>query len=181
MDKQSENSIRDQYSQMRPDEQNKYIGGIAGIVKRATDVFKIVKDEWAHDHDGGDKETVNIGSLEAGEISLSKGTEGKYVVTDPKKYGALLHDCGFTIPGGQPAAEQAWMPRQEAMDQQYIEDMVADHGGELPDGVEYKAGQPATVTFRAAKGFVDKMFSTELAAETMRMLLTATPEKGEDK
>ena len=84
MDKQSENSIRDQYSQMRPDEQNKYIGGIAGIVKRATDVFKIVKDEWAHDHDGGDKETVNIGSLEAGEISLSKGTEGKYVVTDPK-------------------------------------------------------------------------------------------------
>lgn len=172
MDKQSENSIRDQYSQMRPDEQNKYIGGIAGIVKRATDVFKIVKDEWAHDHDGGDKETVNIGSLEAGEISLSKGTEGKYVVTDPKKYGALLHDCGFTIPGGQPAAEQVWMPRREAMDAKYLEDMIRDHDGELPDGVEWEPGKLGVVTFRSTRGFVDKLFSAELAPTVMRLLLT---------
>lgn len=181
MDKKTLNEITEKYDNTSPDQLRADLAVLTAINKRSGEILKIIKTAWEHDHDGGDKETVNIAGVEAGEISLGKGGDGTYKVTDERAYGALLHDNDFMIPGGQPAAEQAWMPRPEAMDQKYIADMVTNHGGELPDGVEYKAGRPATVTFRAAKGFVDKMFSTELAAETMRMLLTATPEKGEDK
>ncbi|HCH21719.1 MAG TPA: hypothetical protein DEW10_02770, partial [Bifidobacterium sp.] len=102
-------------------------------------------------------------------------------VTDERAYGALLHDNDFVIPGGQPAAEQVWMPRREAMDQKYLEDMIRDHGGELPDGVEYKAGRPGVVTFRSTRGFVDKVFSAELAPTIIRLMLTDGTENTDQK
>ena len=120
-------------------------------------------------------------SVEAGEISLGKGGDGTYKVTDERAYGALLHDNDFMIPGGQPAAEQVWMPRREAMDAKYLEDMIRDHDGELPDGVEWKPGRPGVVTFRSTRGFVDKLFSAELAPTVMRLLLADGSENNTGK
>lgn len=80
------------------------------------------------------------------------------------------------IPGGNDAAEAVWMPRPEAKSEAYLKDMIADHGGELPPGVEFKPGRAQTVTFRAARGFVDKAFTSEIAPKMFRML-TATKEE----
>lgn len=172
MDRHTTDDMIAKYDTLPPDQLREHIGILTAINKRSGEILKIAKDAWARDHDGGDRETVKAAGIDAGEISLGKGGDGKYVVTDEKAYGALLHDNDFVIPGGRPAAEQAWMPRPEAMSQRYLEDLIADHGGELPDGVEYKPARAATVTFRATRGFTDKMFSAELAPRIMRLMLT---------
>lgn len=59
--------------------------------------------------------------------------------------------------------------------------MIRDHGGELPDGVEWKPGRPGVVTFRSTRGFVDKLFSAELAPTVMRLLLTDGSENNTTK
>ena len=112
----------------------------------------------------------------AGEISLSKGTEGHYVVVDERAYGAMLHDSRFLIPGGNDAAEAVWMPRPEAKSEAYLKNMIADHDGELPPGVEFKPGRAQTVTLRTTKGFVDKAFTSEIAPKMFQML-TSTKEE----
>ena len=114
--------------------------------------------------------------LDAGEISLSKGTEGHYEVVDERAYGAMLHDSKFLIPGGKAAAEDVWMPRPEAKSEAYLKDMIADHDGELPPGVEFKPGRAQAVTFRTAKGFVDKAFTSEIAPKMFKMLTSAKEE-----
>lgn len=181
MDKKTLNEITDLYDTLPADQIRANIGMLTAINKRSGEILKIAKAAWAHDHDGGDSETVNIAGVEAGELTLGKGGNGKYAVTDERAYGALLHDNDFVIPGGQPAAEQVWMPRREAMDQKYLEDMIRDHGGELPDGVEYKPGRPGVVTFRSTRGFVDKVFSAELAPTIIRLMLTDGTENTDQK
>ena len=130
MDKKTLNDITEKYDNTSPDQLRADLAVLTAINKRSGEILKIIKTAWEHDHDGGDKETVNIAGVEAGEISLGKGGDGKYTVTDERAYGALLHDNDFMIPGGQPAAEQVWMPRREAMDAKYLEDMIRDHGME---------------------------------------------------
>lgn len=181
MDKKTLNDITEKYDNTSPDQLRADLAVLTAINKRSGEILKIIKTAWEHDHDGGDKETVNIAGIEAGEISLGKGGNGKYTVTDERAYGALLHDNDFMIPGGKPAAEQVWMPRREAMDAKYLKDMIRDHGGELPDGVEWKPGRPGVVTFRSTRGFVDKLFSAELAPTIMRLLLTDGSENNTGK
>ena len=54
--------------------------------------------------------------------------------------------------------------------------MIADNGGELPPGVEFKPGRAQTVTFRITRGFVDKAFTSEIAPKMFQML-TSTKEE----
>lgn len=164
------------FSDLRPDELNSTIAGLTALNKRSDEALKAAKEEWRRSHDGGDEERAVFAGLDAGEISLSKGTEGHYVVVDERAYGAMLHDSRFLIPGGNDAAEAVWMPRPEAKSEAYLKNMIADHDGELPPGVEFKPGRAQTVTFRAARGFVDKAFTSEIAPKMFRML-TATKEE----
>lgn len=95
---------------------------------------------------------------------------------DERAYGACLHDNEYLIPGGKSAAEDVWMPREEAKSQAYLRDMVEDHGGELPPGVVWKNGRAQTVTVRLQREFVDKMFTTEITRQVFGML-SASPEE----
>lgn len=164
------------FSSLRPDELNSTIAGLTALNKRSAEALKAAKEEWRRSHDGGDNERAVFAGLDAGEISLSKGTEGHYVVVDERAYGAMLHDSEFLIPGGKAAAEDVWMPRPEAKSEAYLKDMISDHDGELPPGVEFKPGRAQTVTLRTARGFVDKAFTSEIAPKMFRML-TATKEE----
>lgn len=164
------------FSNVRDDELNSTIAGTTALNKRSGEVLKAAKEEWRRRHDGGDEEHAVFAGLDAGEISLSKGTEGHYVVVDERAYGAMLHDSRFLIPGGNDAAEAVWMPRPEAKSQAYLKDMIADHGGELPPGVEFKPGRAQTVTLRTTRGFVDKAFTSEIVPKMFQML-TSTKEE----
>lgn len=164
------------FSDLRPDELNSTIAGLTALNKRSAEALKAAKEEWRRSHDGGDKEYATFAGLDAGEISLSKGTEGHYVVVDERAYGAMLHDSRFLIPGGNDAAEAVWMPRPEAKSEAYLKNMIADHDGELPPGVEFKPGRAQTVTLRTTRGFVDKAFTSEIAPKMFQML-TSTKEE----
>lgn len=165
------------FSSLRPDELNSTIAGLTALNKRSAEALKAAKEEWTRSHDGGDSEHAQFGGIDAGEISLSKGTEGKYVIVDERAYGAMLHDNQYLIPGETAAAEAVWMPRPEAKTQAYLKDMIADHGGELPPGVEFKPGRAQTVTLRTTRGFVEKVFTGELAPRIFKMLTSNLEEE----
>ena len=47
--------------------------------------------------------------------------------------------------------------------------------------MEWKPGRPGVVTFRSTRGFVDKLFSAELAPTVMRLLLADGSENNTGK
>lgn len=164
------------FSNKRPDELRASVIALTAFNKRSGNALKAAKEAFMHDRDGGSSENVSFAGMDAGEISVSKGTEGHYEVVDERAYGACLHDNEYLIPGGKSAAEDVWMPREEAKSQAYLRDMVEDHGGELPPGVVWKNGRAQTVTVRLQRGFVDKMFTTEITRQVFGML-SASPEE----
>lgn len=164
------------FSNLRDDTLKANIAALTSLGKRQTEVLKAMKDEWLRRTDGGDSEHVSFAGMDAGEISVGKGTEGHYEVVDERAYGAYLHDNEYLIPGGKAAVEDVWMPREEAKSQAYLRDMIEDNGGELPAGVDWKNGRAQTVTVRLPRGFVDKMFTTEITQQVFGML-AASPEE----
>ena len=65
MDKKTLNEITEKYDNTSPDQLRADLAVLTAINKRSGEILKIIKTAWEHDHDGGDKETVNIAGVEA--------------------------------------------------------------------------------------------------------------------
>lgn len=158
------------FSAMRPDELRSAIVVLQTVSQRAASALKAAKGEWARAHDGGDVEDVTLDGEDAGSITLTKGSEGGYRVVDPVAYANVLCDIEAYLSGGRKAWEKVNYPRPEAMKEKYIDQLVRDHGGEVPDGVEYKPGRAQTVTLRLVRGFVDRPFDVQRLNNAMRLI-----------
>lgn len=158
------------FSIMRPDELRNAIVMLQTLTVRATSALKAAKNEWARNHDSGDMEDITVGGENAGNITLTRGSEGGYKVVDPVAYANVLCDIEAYLSGGRKAWEKVNYPRSEAMREKFIDQLVRDHGGEVPDGVEYKPGRPQTVTLRLARGVTDKAFTVQQLDNTMRLI-----------
>ncbi len=158
------------FSALRPDELRSAMVMLQTVSQRSGAALKAAKAEWARAHDGGDVEDCMFNGETAGSITLTKGAEGKYEVTDPVAYANVLCDIGLVLSGGRKAWEKVNWPRPEAVKSAFIDQLVREHGGELPDGVEYKPGRAPTVTLRLARGFADKAFDSIQLGNTMKLI-----------
>lgn len=158
------------FSAMRSDELRSAIVMLQALHQRAASALKAAKNEWARAHDSGDMEDITVNGENAGNITLTKGSEGGYKVVDPVAYANVLCDIEAHVSGGKKAWEKVNYPRAEAMKEKFIDQLVRDHGGEVPDGVEYKSGRAQTVTLRLARGFADKAFNIQQIDNTLRLI-----------
>lgn len=71
--------------------------------KRIETALKAAKNEYARQRDSGDRDELRFNNQTAGEISISKGSEGYYVVKDPKAYAAVLKQIQWALDDGRDA------------------------------------------------------------------------------
>ena len=131
---------------------------------------RVLRDTYTSTHTDADHSTVRVNGQPVAELSMTREGIGTYIVKDETAYGAVLHDIEATLPGGYPAVEQKWIPRKEACENTYLTELIRAHGGEIPNGVEYKPGRAATVVVKLAShgGFpltLEQLQTTHLLQE----------------
>lgn len=145
--------LEDQLSQLSPRELYAVIATLTKWKKRIDNTFKTAKNVWANNADAGTTEDLRFNNKTVGTISLSKGSEGHYVVNDPRKYAAILRQIQWTLDDGRDAWYETIMPRDEALEPHFLEELIRAHDGEIPQGVEYKNGRSAVVTVRLDRSY----------------------------
>lgn len=107
--------------------------------------FLQAKKEYERYNDPGAREDIRLNNTTVGEISISKGSEGRYIVKDPKAYAAVLKQIQWTLDDGRDAWYTTIMPCEEACKPDFLDELIRAHDGEIPKGVEYKNGTSSTV------------------------------------
>lgn len=121
--------------------------------KRIETALKAAKNEYARYMDSGTSEDLRFNSKTVGTISVSKGSEGYYVVKDPKAYAAVLKQIQWALDDGRDAWYTTIMPCDEACMPEFLDKLIRAHDGEIPQGVEYKNGRGAVVTVRLDRSY----------------------------
>lgn len=121
------------------------IATLAKCQKRVDTYLKLAKKEYERYNDPGAREDIRLNNTTVGEISISKGSEGRYIVKDPKAYAAVLKQIQWTLDDGRDAWYTTIMPCEEACKPDFLDELIRAHDGEIPKGVEYKNGTSSTV------------------------------------
>lgn len=152
------------------------LAGAQILAKRAGELVKAAKGEYERRMEGSSEpETCMFAGRKAAQVRVTRGAQGKYTVTDPVAYANILRDIDAKVPGGDNAWKTVRYPREEATSGKYLDALIEAHGGEIPDGVEYKPGRAGGVTITLEKGIVDTAFSIEAFGELLQIT------EGEDK
>lgn len=155
------------YSNLRPDELLARMAGLAVLQKRIDTALKAMKSEYQRNHDAGmPGENARFGGMDAATVSVSGDGEGRYVVDDPLAYADFLAHYGFDCEG-QPSYHTVNYPTVTAMGGAFLERLIREHGGAIPDGVSWHAGRKGTVTIRLNKGVSEHAFDRSLLANTV--------------
>lgn len=148
--------LEDQLSQLSARELYAVIATLTKWTKRIDNTLKTAKNVWANTADAGTTEDLRFNNKTVGTISISKGSEGHYVVNDPRKYAAILRQIQWTLDDGRDAWYETIMPRDEALEPEFLDKLIRAHDGEIPQGVEYKNGRSAVVTVRLDRSYNSK-------------------------
>ena len=154
----AENHYEFDFSNLSADQLNAQLAAVTILAKRADAALKALKAEYLRHHDAGqDAENARFDGVDAASISVTRDGEGRWTVDDPIGYADWLaaHEamCGTT-----PAVVEVSYPLPAAMGHDYIDRLVAGHGGEVPTGVKWRAGRAGGVTVRLAPGMETRAF-----------------------
>lgn len=144
------------------------IAWLESRLKEAKEAFRV---DWKRGHDDNDTKDVYVDGEKVATITVGRDGVGEYKVTDPVAYGNVLHDIQAKVPGGKNAWERVNHPRKEAASDKYLRQLIADHQGEIPDGVEYKPGRRGGVTIRLEQSIKDRPLTVD-STRTVVGLLT---------
>lgn len=155
---------------LTPTELAQALAVLKNIQEHIKPLERVLRDTYTSTHTDADHSTVRVNGQPVAELSMTREGIGTYVVRDETAYGAVLHDIEATLPGGYPAVEQKWIPCKEACENTYLTELIRAHGGEIPNGVEYKPGRAATVVVKLAShgGFpltLEQLQTTHLLQE----------------
>lgn len=145
--------LEDQLSQLSERELYAVIATLTKWTKRIDNTLKTAKNVWANNADAGTTEDLRFNNKTVDTISISKGSEGHYVVNDPRKYAAILRQIQWTLDDGRDAWYETIMPRDEALEPEFLDKLIRARDGEIPQGVEYKSGRGAVVTVRLDRSY----------------------------
>ncbi len=100
-------------------------------------------------------------------IEKTKGSAGnRFKIKDPLAYGAWLHANGY-----DDNVYAAPLPTDVAKTKSFIERVVSEHEGELPDGVEVDGGRPAALKITVDKDEQRGMFERTQLPPAMNLML----------
>ncbi|OZG68213.1 hypothetical protein [Bifidobacterium eulemuris] len=138
------------------------------IERRAKELNKANKEKLADMLDPGETVNAMIGNKVGAKVTLTRGSAGGgYKVKDEMAYGVWLANHGrendvYAVP----------MPTEPAKKKGYIDSLVQENGGELPDGVELYTGSLPTVKVTMDKQVEAEMWERSELPEA-NVLLTA--------
>lgn len=145
--------LEEQLSNLSDHDLYAVIATLAKWSKRIETALKLAKNTYLHQRDSGDRDELRFNNKTVGEISISKGNKGYYIVKDPKAYAAILRQIQWTLDDGRDAWYETIMPRDEALEPEFLDKLIRAHDGEIPQGVEYKNGRSAVVTVRLDRSY----------------------------
>lgn len=131
------------------------IATLAKWSKRIESALKAAKNEYARYMDSGTSEELRFNNKTVGTISMSKGSEGYYIVKDPKAYAAILKQIQWTLDDGRDAWYTTIMPCDEACTPDFLDELIRAHAGEMPKGVEYKNGRGSVATVKLDRDYAN--------------------------
>lgn len=137
--------LEEQFSNLSDHDLYAVIATLTKWSKRIESVLKTAKNEYARQRDSGDKDGLRFNNTTVGEISITKGSAGRYIVKDPKAYAAILKQIQWTLDDGRDVWYTTIMPCDEACTPDFLDELIRAHGGEVPKGVEYKNGTASAV------------------------------------
>lgn len=138
-------TFEEQLSRLSDTELLAVIATLAKCQKRVGTYLNLAKNEYERYNDPGAREDLRLNNTTIGEISITKGSEGRYIVKNPKAYAAVLKQIQWTLDDGRDAWYTTIMPCEEACKPDFLDELIRAHDGEIPKGVEYKNGTTATV------------------------------------
>lgn len=147
--------LEDQLSQLSPRELYAVIATLTKWTKRIDNTLKTAKNVWANNADAGTTEDLRFNNKTVGTISISKGSEGYYIVKDPKAYAAILKQIQWTLDDGRDAWYTTIMPCPEACTPDFLDELIRAHDGEIPKGVEYKNGRGSVTTVKLDRDYAN--------------------------
>lgn len=145
--------LEEQLSSLSDHDLYAVIATLAKWSKRIETALKLAKNTYLHQRDSGDRDELRFNNKTVGEISISKGNKGYYIVKDPKAYAAILKQIQWTLDDGRDAWYTTIMPCDEACTPDFLDELIRAHDGEIPKGVEYKNGRGAVVTVRLDRSY----------------------------
>lgn len=157
--------LEDQLSNLSAHELYAVIATLTKWTKRIDNTLKTAKNVWADQVDAGTTEDLRFNNKTVGTISISKGSEGHYVVNDPRKYAAILRQIQWTLDDGRDAWYTTIMPCDEACTPDFLDELIRAHGGEVPKGVEYKNGRSSVVTVKLDRDYANSALDVKEMAK----------------
>lgn len=147
--------LEEQFSNLNDHDLYAVIATLTKWSKRIESVLKTAKNEYARQRDSGDSDELRFNNKTVGTISISKGSEGYYVVKDPKAYAAILKQIQWTLDDGRDAWYTTIMPCDEACTPDFLDELIRAHDGEVPKGVEYKNGRGSVTTVKLDRDYAN--------------------------
>lgn len=123
--------------------------------KRIKETLDKAKDEYKRQRNSGDSDELRFNNKTVGTISIGKGSEGYYIVKDPKAYAAILKQIQWTLDDGRDAWYTTIMPCPEACTPDFLDELIRAHDGEIPKGVEYKNGRGSVTTVKLDRDYAN--------------------------
>lgn len=158
------------WSEMTPDTLLAHMAGLAILQKKIAKALDGAKRQYLRTHDADSpKENAVFAGLDAATILVKADGTGSYKVDDPLAYADFLSHYGLDCEG-QPAVITVNYPTPNAMGERFLERLIREHGGEIPDGVKYQPGRSGGVTVTLGKGIADHAFD---ANELSRLAIEA--------
>lgn len=147
--------LEEQFSNLGDHDLFAVIATLTKWSKRIESALKAAKNEYARYMDSGTSEELRFNNKTVGTISMSKGSEGYYIVKDPKAYAAILKQIQWTLDDGRDAWYTTIMPCDEACTPDFLDELIRAHAGEMPKGVEYKNGRGSVATVKLDRDYAN--------------------------
>ena len=137
------------------------------VKNRAAELEKLEDEALIDLMDAGESRNAMIDGRVVARIEKTKGSAGnRFKIKDPLAYGAWLHANGY-----DDNVYAAPLPTDVAKTKSFIDRVVSEHEGELPDGVEVDGGRPAALKITVNKDEQRGMFERTQLPPAMNLML----------
>lgn len=134
---------------------------------RSAELEKQVDEAILDRMDAGESRNAMIDGRVVARVEKTRGSSGRgFKVKDPLAYGAWLHANGY-----DDDVYAAPLPTDVAKTKAFMERVVAEHDGVLPDGVDVDGGRGSTVKITLDKDAYRDMWSCAQLPSSMNLLL----------
>lgn len=152
------------YSSLTPDILLAHMAALTILKKRVDRALGAAKTEYLRTHNAGDPaEGAVLDGVDAATVTVKADGEGRYEASDPLAYADFLAHYGIDCEG-QPAYTTVNYPTEGALRPRFLERLIREHGGEVPDGVVFRPGRAGGVTVTLGRGVADRAWSASSLA-----------------